>query len=203
MHRSKSRFDASVLRVRNLDSLYIHLTNTLHFPAIDVSDILRSELVYIISAFDKLMHDIIKQGMIETFLGQRIATPSYKNFTITLAQLDSINNSTLIPSPVDIFEGIIINNHNHLSFQDPDKLNPALSLIWLESHKWQKIASCMAMTENDVKVELKNIVIRRNQIVHEGDLDLLTGILQPIRHVDVIDSVNFIDKLANCIFILI
>jgi hypothetical protein len=203
MQRSKSRFDASVLRVRNLDSLYIHLTSTLHFPAIDVSDILRSELVYIISAFDKLMHDIIKQGMIDTFLGHRIATPAYKNFTITLAQLDSISNSTLIPSPVDIFEGIIINNHNHLSFQDPDKLNPALSLIWLESHKWQKIASCMGITENDVKVELKNIVIRRNQIVHEGDLDLLTGILQPIRHVDVIDSVNFIDKLANCIFTLI
>lgn len=203
MHRSKSRFNVAVLRVRNLDSLYIHLTDTLHYPAIDVSDILRSELVYVISAFDKLMHDIIKQGMIDTFLGYRVATPAYKNFTITLAQLDAINNATAIPTPVDIFEGIIIQSHSHLSFQDPEKLNPALSLIWLESYKWQKIAICMGMTENDVKVELKNIVIRRNQIVHEGDLDLLTGILQPIRHADVINSVNFIDELGNCIFSLI
>ena len=203
MHRAKSRFDDAILRVRNLDSLYIHLTTTLHFPANDVSDILRSELVYVISAFDKFMHDIIKQGMLDTFLGHRVATPTYKNFTINLSQLEAIKNATTFPSPVDIFEGIIIQSHSYLSFQDHEKLTPALSLIWLENHKWQRIATCMGKTENDVKVELKNIVIRRNQIVHEGDLDSSTGTLQNIRHVDTVNSVDFIERLGNCIYSLV
>ncbi|MDQ8015281.1 MAG: HEPN domain-containing protein [Flavobacterium nitrogenifigens] len=203
MHRAKLRFDDAVLRVRNLDSLYIHLTATLHYPATDVSDILRSEVVYVISAFDKFMHDIVKQGMIDIFLGLRATTPAYKNFTINLSQLDAITNATSIPSPVDVFERIIIQNHSHLSFQDPEKLNPALSLIWAENHKWFKIATCMRMSESDVKVELKNIVMRRNQIVHEGDLDPLSGTLQVIRPNDVTTSVDFIERLGNCIYTLI
>lgn len=203
MLQSKQRFDSAIQRIRQLDNLYLHLVNTLHFPSDDVSNILRSEIVYSVSAFDKYIHDIVRQGMVEIYLGSRPATNAYKAFGISLEQFELIKNATSFPPPESIFESTITENHKHLSFQDPDKVSGALSLIWAETHKWQRIATCLGKTESDTKVELKNIVIRRNQIVHEGDIDLLTSNLQPIAHLDAIESVNFINNLATCISTLV
>lgn len=200
MLRAKQRFDSGITRIRNLDSLYIHLTSNLHLPETDVSDILRSEVVYAVSSFDKFIHDVVRQGMVETFTGTRAATNAYRNFSISLEQLNAIQTSSNIPPPETIFENTIAENHKHLSFQEPDKVSAALSLIWQEAYKWQKIGACLGKSENDVKVELKNIVMRRNQIVHEADIDLLSGQVQTIRHRDVQASVKFIDDLSNCIF---
>ena len=57
MHRAKQRFDDAIARVRNLDTLFNHLTVTLRYSSNDVDDILRSEIVYAVSAFDKLIHE--------------------------------------------------------------------------------------------------------------------------------------------------
>lgn len=203
MLRAKTRFDDSFKRIRNQDSIYKHLVSTLHFPEKDISDMLRSEVVYAVSSFDRFIHDIVKQGMVDIFMGNRPITGSYSNFSISLNQLQSIRIAGSIPPPQSIFENIIIEKHKHLSFQEPNKVSEALSLIWNENYKWQKIAICMGMTENDLKTELKNIVIRRNQIVHEGDLNVMTGQLQDIHYSDTLISVDFIEKLGNCIFSLI
>lgn len=202
MLRAKHIFDEGLIRVRNVDSLFIHLTSRLGFNSSEVSDLLRSEIVYSLSSFDRLIHDLVKVGMIETFQGNRISTNAYKNFNISLNQFDSINNASIPPAEY-IFSQTISSNHKHLSFQDPDKVSEALSLIWNENHKWQKIATSMNMNQNNVKTELKNIVIRRNQIVHEGDLDLFTGNLQPIEHIDVLQAVDFIDALGTAIYDLV
>lgn len=196
-------FADAILRVRKLDALYTHLTTALHFPKNEVSDILRGEIVYTVSALDKYIHDVVRHGMVETFRGIRTATPAYKSFSITLDQFESIKLASSIPPPEAVFERTVTENHRHLSFQDPDKIASALSLIWVENHKWQKISACMGISENDARVELKNIVIRRNQIVHEGDVDLSTGLLYPIEQIDVQESVNFIENLVNCIQSLI
>jgi hypothetical protein len=203
MHRAKQRFDDAIARVRNLDTLFNHLTVTLHYASNDVDDILRSEIVYAVSAFDKLIHDLIKQGMVDTYTGIRTVTLAYKNFPINLSQFDSITNPTTLLSPIDIFEGIVIASHKHISFQDIDKISSGLSLIWSEDHKWQRIATCMGTTDRNIKAEFRNIIIRRNQIVHEGDLDLLSNTLQTIRQSDAVASVSFIEKLGNCIYNLV
>lgn len=140
--------------------------------------------------------------MIESFQGVRTPTNSYKNFNISLSQFEAINSASIPPAEY-VFAQTITSSHKHLSFQDPDKVTEALSLIWHESHKWQKIASEMGMNQNDLKTELKNIVIRRNQIVHENDLDLFTGNIQSINHTDTQQSVDFIDKLGTTIYELV
>jgi hypothetical protein len=203
MLRAKTRFDDSFKRIRNQDSIYKHLVSTLHFPEKDISDMLRSEVVYAVSSFDRFIHDIVKQGMVDIFMGNRPITSAYSNFSISLNQLQAIRIAGSIPPPQSIFEDIIIEKHKHLSFQEPNKVSEALSLIWNENYKWQKIAICMGVTDNDLKTELKNIVIRRNQIVHEGDLNIMTGQLQDIYYSDTVISVDFIEKLGNCIFSLI
>ncbi len=202
MLRVKQLFDNGINRVRNIDSIFLHLTDQLGFNHTDVSDLLRSEIVYSISSFDKLIHDLVKVGMTEAFKGIRTPTNAYKNFSISLNQFDAINNASIPPAEF-VFEQTINSSHKHLSFQDPDKVSEALSLIWHENHKWQKIATEMGTNQNDLKTELKNIVIRRNQIVHEGDIDLYTGNVQSISHSDTQQSVDFIDQLGNKIYDLV
>lgn len=202
MLRAKQIFDFGINRVRNIDSLFVHLTTILGFNPAEVSDLLRSEIVYSVSSFDRLMHDLVKVGMVDSFKGLRTPTNAYKNFSISLNQFDAINSASVPPAEF-VFEQTIMASHKHLSFQDPDKVSEALSLIWHENHKWQKIATEMGMNQADVKTELKNIVIRRNQIVHEGDFDLFTGNIQPIIHADTQQSVDFINALANTIYDLV
>lgn len=202
MLRAKQIFEEGLKRVRNIDSVFVHLSTQLGFKPTDVSDLLRSEIVYSLSSFDRLIHDLVKIGMIETFKGQRVQTNAYRNFGISLRQFDAINSASIPPAEY-VFEQTISSSHSHLSFQDPAKVTEALSLIWNENHKWQQIAIKMSMNQNDVKTELKNIVIRRNQIVHEGDFDLFTGSIQPINHPDVVQSVGFIENLGNSIYDLV
>lgn len=202
MLRAKQIFDKGISRVRNIDSLFVHLTTHLGFNPNDVSDLLRSEIVYSISSFDRLIHDLIKIGMIESFNGLRTPTNSYKNFNITLSQFDAINNASIPPAEF-IFDQTITSSHKHLSFQDPDKVSEGLSLIWHENHKWQKIATEIGTTSHNLRTELKNIVIRRNQIVHEGDFDLFTGNIQTITHSDTNEAVDFIEILGTTIYDLV
>ncbi|WP_299209782.1 HEPN domain-containing protein [uncultured Dokdonia sp.] len=202
MLRAKQIFDIGINRVRNIDSLFVHLTTQLGFNPSEVSDLLRSEIVYSLSSFDRLIHDLVKTGMVDSFKGHRTPTNAYKNFSISLNQFDAINSASVPPAEF-VFEQTITSSHKHLSFQDPDKVVEALSLIWHENHKWQKIATKMGMNQNDLKTELKNIVIRRNQIVHESDFELFTGDIQLIIHSDTQQSVDFINNLANTIYNLV
>ncbi|PJB57390.1 MAG: hypothetical protein CO098_11670 [Bacteroidetes bacterium CG_4_9_14_3_um_filter_41_19] len=201
MNNSIKRFRESFVRIKNIDALYLHLTNQLSFNESDLGDLLRSQVVYCVSAFDRFIHDITKAGMLEIFSGNRMATPSYLKFSIPVEVYNNIN--TGIVSPEILFAQHIQNSHSYQSFQDADKISTALSLFWDEHHKWQKIANKMEISITDLKVELSNIVIRRNQIAHESDVDLYSGGLQSINHNDSIRMVEFIEKLGESIYTLI
>lgn len=47
-------------------------------------DMLRSEIVMLISAVDFYIHEIVKEGIIQIFNKERSATKEYRYFTITL-----------------------------------------------------------------------------------------------------------------------
>ena len=202
MLTAKNRFIKNISRIRNTYDLYNHLNKELKFPSQHLGDLIRSDLVFLVSALDRFIHDSVRIGMIKSFQGHRPKTNAYLNFSIPLSQVDTMINSSVMP-PELIFEQQILNNHKHLAFQDPDKISNALSLIWNEPHKWQKISQKIGEPENDAKTKLKNIIIRRNQIVHEADMDLQTGDLQQIDNSDVEMSIVFIEKICLNIYDLI
>lgn len=176
MQNALNQFENNIKAVKEIDALYHHLIIELRLPN-DLSDILRSQYVYAVSALDKLIHEIVKIGMLQAFNNQRIKTSKFNNFTISLEtynkiQLSQQRNTLQAETSEYFFEQEIIFKHKYLAFQEPDKIADALSFIWEEKQKWQTIAKELNRSDDAVKKELKNIVSRRNQIVHEADINL-------------------------------
>ena len=204
MRDAMEQFDRNLRTVREMDSLYSHLINDLKLPN-DLSDILRAQYVYAVSALDKLIHELVRIGMLQAFVGSRQKTSKFNAFPISLETHYKIQQTFQVgilqaEPPEYIFEQEIIVRHKHLSFQEPEKIADALSLIWEEKQKWQKIALPFNQTDDFLKKTLKLIVQRRNQIVHEADIDLQTNRRNEIEVADVQESVVFISKLGESIF---
>jgi len=201
MQRAFDQFKDNMKYVKELDALYTHLFGTLSFPN-DLTDILRAEWVYSVSAMDKLIHELIRIGMIEAFQGKRTRTRKFLSFGISVGTHTNITTTpiTSVPPPEYWFEQEIVERHKHSSFQDPEKIADGLSLIWDEDHKWQKLATAIGIRESDLKTTLKTIIIRRNQIVHEADIDMYTGTRNQIDKRDIDSVVPFIENLSEEIF---
>ena len=69
--------------------------------------------------------------------------------------------------------------------------------------KQGKISASMGLDENYLRTKLKNISIRRNQIVHEGDYSNALLQRQAITHADTSDVVNFVFLLGTTIYNLV
>ena len=201
MRNSYIQFGDNIRIAKELFGVYDHLTSTLTVPC-DFSDILRSQIVYAVSAFDKFMHDIVRIGMIDIFCNRRPSTPKYNMYSFSLERYAQISTATVPPKEywfsLDIFQ-----KHKQLSFQDPIKVADALSHIWNEDHKWQQISAHLGITEEAAKTRLRMIIDRRNTIVHEADIDPFSGIRYLLTRKDVVDTIDFISDLANAIYTLI
>jgi hypothetical protein len=166
-------FRKSIADSMQLRLLYKHCVEELNLPG-DYSDLLRMSVVYCMSALDKLIHDIVIHEMVEIFSGRRQPTPKYLAECISLVDHRELITSS-IPPPELVFEGIVRRKLGYQSFMDPSKLVEALSLVWLENHKWQAISDSMGRNKDQVTTELRNIFQRRNAIVHEADKAPITS----------------------------
>ena len=197
MHNAKAIFIANMREADALIGIYDYLAGTVG-EAISLDDLLRSRAVYSVSAFDKLLHDLIRIGIVQTYIGVRIATPKFQNEPIPLSVAQQLS-SAVTPPPEVLFEQIIRAKLKILSFQDPDKLSDGLSYIWSEPQKWQKISARIGIPESTAKTTLRLIANRRNAIVHEADLDPITGQKIPISKNESDDISTFLFNLGNAI----
>ena len=159
-------------------------------------DLLRFQIVYSVSALDKLIHDIIRIGMIQIFTGKRPATSKYLSEKISMGAYVNLSLATIPPKEY-YFEQEIINKLSIVAYQSPDKIADGLSYIWDEEHKWQRIATAMGMKEDKVRTQLKLIVDRRNKIAHEADIDITSGGKFPISKSDCEPIISFIERCSQ------
>jgi RiboL-PSP-HEPN len=212
MQTAIKQFLDNIKSTKELDTLYHHLKDNLMLPN-DLSDLLRAQIVYGVSALDKLVHELIRIGMLDIFDGKRAKTATYEGFAISAKTLEKIKtaiverakNPNVPPQsneeiPAYWFEQQIILKNKMESFQEAEKIKRGLSLIWKEEYKWQKIAGLMQMSEKNVQTILNMIVDRRNQIVHEADVDIRTGLKAIIDPDDTKEMLDFIEKLGLAIF---
>lgn len=210
-----SLFDKTVENSRSLSTLYINLRDTVGIEDCYNNNLLKAQLVNVVSAFDMFVHSIVKKGVIEIFNKTRKETQKFQSFAFqakTILRLLEVMTPNFVPSssediPEIILEKELSNKLSFMSFQSPDKVVDALSLIWSEPHKIQVLADVMALEgttsnekANNLKQKLTTIIERRNKIVHEGDIEPLTHTPRSIELQDVSDATSFIQSLAHSIY---
>lgn len=198
MRQAKIVFRALMAQKSVTAGLYEYLSKN-RIP-LDSSDLLRWQWVLSVSALDKYIHDIVAAGMVDQYLNRRPTTPKFDAFQLSMKAFANISSA---PMPEYEFRNEVIRKNSFLAFQEPDKIADALSFIWNEPNKWSVISGNMAthIDPATLKTKLKNIVVRRNQIVHEGDC-LSTNIpliQQPISRSDTEDVIQFITDLVDAI----
>jgi len=174
--------------------------------ALDLSDILRAELVLAVSALDYYIHEIVRFGMLEIYLGKRAPTASLLKFNVTLegviqsfAKMNDVSReeSKSMVEYVDWLDNEIRNRHGWHSFQRADKIAEAIRLI-SKDQLWQEVAENLQQSPQDIKQSLDLIVNRRNQIAHESDMDPTSiDSRWPIDEPMVEESIAFIEIIAK------
>jgi hypothetical protein len=152
------------------------------------------------SAFDKFLHDLVREGIIQIYTGAKPPTPKYLSESIPLSVVRQLNAA---PDPVAgclIFEGHIIQKLKVMSFQDPEKISSGLSYIWEEKNKWLCIGAEAGMHHETLKTTFKLIVSRRNSIVHEADLDPVSHNKYPIEQADCDHALDVIERAGRAIY---
>ena len=79
MQAAIDQFRRNIQRVRNLGAIYQALSAQTT-QALDLSDLLRSELVMAVSALDHYIHELVRLGMLEAYQGNRVQTDASCGF---------------------------------------------------------------------------------------------------------------------------
>lgn len=185
---------------------YVHHLGVLHdaisaltTSAIDCSDILRSQLVLAVSAFDQYIHELVRLGMLEAFQGLRSKTDAYCRYQVSL----DIAHGGIGSGSSDWLSNEIRQKHSFQTFQQPDKVADAVRLI-SNKKMWNEVAAILGVSDVALKTNLKLIVERRNKIAHEADVDpSYPGQRWPITKIMVNDAVKFLNDVAEAIFVVV
>ncbi len=169
---------------------------------VDLTDLLRAQIVMLISALDHYIHEITRIGMLEVYAGIRPKTKPFSRFQVSL---DATIMGISKPNEKEWLDIAIREKHGHKAFQQPDKIADAVRLF-SSCKLWRTVASELNLTEQDVKNRLRTIVNRRNQIVHGVDLDPSypgTRNRWQISPSDVTDALEFIQEVCETIDVVV
>ena len=195
------QFRENIRRVQALGGLY-DVLNQQTTPALDLTDLLRSQIVMAVSALDHYVHEITRIGMLEVYSGKRPQTPAFLRFQVTMeATLQGISTGQGNDSWLD---EEIRKKHGYLAFQHPDRIADAIRLF-SSCTLWISVALELNLEVEDVKTELQLIVDRRNQIAHESDLDSRKpgGNRFTISPSDTERIINFIQDIGEAIYVVV
>ena len=101
MNYSLSLFDKTVENSRSLSTLYINLRDTVGIEDCYNNNLLKAQLVNVVSAFDMFIHGIVKKGIIEIFNKTRKETPKFQSFAFqakTILRILDVMTPNFVPS---------------------------------------------------------------------------------------------------------
>lgn len=186
----------------NIDGLHnltiIHDAFEAKVSPLDISDILRAQIVLAVSALDCYIHDLCLEAMTYIFKNKNFSdNNSFKNFPISMETLRLMATTSSIADR-DLYLSKEIKKHNsYKSFQDPGKISEALGYLGVKA-LWVKIGAELNLQSTDLQNELTLIVQRRNQIAHESDINPELGIGEKffIDSTIVSKTIEFIKKVV-------
>lgn len=193
--RAIDNFRNNISQVKHLH--YVHQTvDGLLTDAVDLSDVLRSEIVLSVSAFDHFIHEVVRIGLLEIHNGNR--TPSKKSSSFPVP-LGGVWEALGDPTSEEWLDEAIRAENGWRTFQNPDQIKSVIKLID-DKELWPEVGSKIGMDAWDIKTELKTIVERRNKIAHEADLRPMSVHEKfPISEKDARHVIEFHEKTGEAI----
>jgi len=187
------QFKLNIQRVENLQGVYKSLSGTLT-AAIDISDILRSEIVLLVSALDYYVHSKVLSKIEDAFTGKRAATAK---FQATAVRLLTVKAAMSAGTSMQWLLDEVYHQHSWKSFQTPENIADALKMV-SDKKVWELVSKGLNSPTQDVKDRLRVLVERRNKIAHEADSDpsLPTAKL-PISDTDVESAIGFVKSVVD------
>ena len=202
MNRAITQFNENSVSIKELGKLFDLIHDNYPLLKIQADDILRAQFVMIVSALDCYIHDVVKIGILEIYLGQRSSSRKIEKYPINLPILHQIENAPDEQTKLAFLEKHIQSKSSKDSFQSPQNIEDALGLINLDKI-WTKLSPKMNKQPADIRDQLALIVDRRNKIAHESDRDILSGGKIAIDKRLVNNTINFIDSLCESIYRLL
>ena len=176
--------------VKELYDIYNAVISHLPLLAQCADEILRAQLVLIVSAFDCYMHDCVRIGLMGTYCGLR---DNAGPFQVSFELLVAIEKGETAQEKRQLLESALGKKLSEESYHSPKGVEHAMSLIGIKKI-WTLLSANMHMNACDIRTQLGLIVDRRNKIVHEADYNLITGLKSPISISHVEAVVDFMDK---------
>jgi len=200
MNRAINTFKLNIISVKQLDIVYQYL-DVNNVKTLDLSELLRAQIVLAVSALDTLISDILQIGLVKAFEEKKsLSTNDFSKYKIEIEILNQIISAVSMSDKSLILGEHIRNINSKSPYQDPKQVVSALRLIGL-TDIWRKLAIEMSFNNpDDIKNELANIVWQRHKIAHEADIDYVTQ-QKRVRDRDTTkEAVEFIEKISEAIY---
>jgi hypothetical protein len=188
------QFRLSLSHVRNLS--LVRQAASKSSPSLDTTDVLRAQVVLVVSALDHYVHEVSRLGAIEVFTGKRSRSPAFNRSRVTLeGVLIGLKN----PGSVSWFEEEIRREYGWQSFQTADKIADAVR-IFSNVQLWKRVAKLLGLHRDILKNQLRLTIDRRNKIAHEADMDpSYPGVRWPIDETLATTTISFIESVGEAI----
>lgn len=197
MRNPKDTWDANLQNIKQMHWLHEQLVKIV--PAMDISDILRSEYVLIVSAFDCYIHDVVLQGMSDIFSGNKTECKSFTDFCIPMSTVKELLATSDVSLRYSIYNASVKKILSKDSYQSPKSREFALSMVNMKGI-WSKVGKKIGMLAEDVKTKLGLIILRRNKIAHEADIENLVSMKKTeIERTDVEEVIAFLNNVVLAI----
>lgn len=166
MQTALDAFQTSMQRVRALHALHGSFIGKVT-AVVDLTDILRAEVVLAVSALDHFIHELTRLGMLECWSGARAQTAAFRRYQVPVSTIPHLGSPA---TALQTFDSEIRAKHSFLSFQHPDKIASAIRLF-CKAKLWEQVGVVTQRPALQVKASLTLIIDRRNKIAHEADAD--------------------------------
>jgi hypothetical protein len=204
-------FDADLHKIRALGQTYRKIQ--VLDADLDLSDLLRTQLVMAVSALDRLLHAILADRLTAIYLNTEKPTPEYYEFIVSKIKQFKPKEykndpfASLFHQPLQTdgsnFESLVRSELKTESLQNYYKIREKFKLVYSESESskegiWNAITDRTKYTVGDIRQRLDTITERRNKIVHESDMSLDTpNERQPIELSELESTLDFIESIGK------
>lgn len=200
MQQAIDTFKLNIDSVKQLDAIYQYLEQNNVGKILDLSEILRAEIVLAVSAMDNFISDLLLIGLVENFEQRKPLSNEFAKFRLDMQTVMNILNEPSLKEKSAILGEYVRKFNEGNAYQEPNNIANTLKLLGI-TDLWNKVSPIMDISNPaDVSNELKNIVWNRNKIAHEADFDHLLQKKRQRDRLTTLHAVNFIDKLCDAIY---